>query len=259
MPYYHAIAVLSGGRQKTLPNRSEEQVLSQVVIPFVASGVITAKWGANTQTYQVLEVRIFETAAAWDKRVGPLLDHIGRKRNLWARFQNKAQQLLAKNKPRVFVVMPIQGNKHGNQEDQRINKEFDDRFEAIEHVIAGFDGVAIRIDREHPLEDLVSRIKKEIRGAVFVIADMTDERQSCYFEAGFAEALAKPVIYIASQQSVMRPGINTKIHFDVHMSVQFFTNHIELREKLTESIEKNKVKLFPKDSAADNERSAIFL
>lgn len=57
MPF-HAIASLSGGRQKTIPNRTEEQMLAEVVLPFVSSGVITAKWGATKQSYQVLELRL---------------------------------------------------------------------------------------------------------------------------------------------------------------------------------------------------------
>ncbi len=57
MPF-HAIAVLSGDRQKTIPNRSEGEMLSEVALPFAASGAINLKWGAKTQTYQVLELRI---------------------------------------------------------------------------------------------------------------------------------------------------------------------------------------------------------
>jgi hypothetical protein len=247
MPF-HAIAILSGNRQKTIPNRTEVQLLSEVVLPFVATGVITAKWGSKTQSYQVLELRIYETPTVWDKRTGPLNELLKRKRNQWGRFETKAQKLLGKNKPRVFVVMPIQGEKHGTQEDQRVYREFDERFEAIETVVAGIGGVAIRIDKEHPLEDLVSRIKKEIRDASFVIADLTDERPSCYFEAGFAEALSRPIIYMASKQSVMKPGTPTKIHFDVHMNVHFFTNHKELKEKLTEAVQKNKEQLLSSDS-----------
>lgn len=248
MPF-HAIAVLSGDRQKTIPNRSEEQLLSEVVLPFVASGVITAQWGDKKQSYQVLELRIYETYESWDKRKGPIGDLIKKKKNQFARFETKAQQLLGKNKPRVFVVMPIQGEKHGTQEDQRIYREYDERFEAIEATVAKFGGVAIRIDKEHPLEDLVTRIKKEIRDAAFVIADLTDERPSCYFEAGYAEALPRPVLYVASKQSVMKPGVNTKIHFDVHMNVYFFTNHKELKEKLANAIEKNKARLFKQEKA----------
>jgi len=243
MPY-HAIAILSGDRQKTIPNRSEEQLLSEVVLPFVAGGVITAKWGKKKQSYQVLELRIYETAESWDKRKGPIGDLIKKKKNQFARFQARAKQLLGKNKPRVFVVMPIQGEKHGSQEEQRIYREYDERFEAIEATVAKFGGVAIRIDKERPLEDVVSRIKKEIRDAAFVIADLTDERPSCYFESGFAEALPRPVLYVASKQSVIKPGVNTKIHFDVHMNVHFFTNHKELKQKLADAIEKNKIRLF---------------
>src|SRR6266508_6772421 len=103
MPF-HAIAVLSGNRQKTIPNRSEQQILSETVIPYVVGGVITAKWGAKTQSYQVLELRIYETNDRWDKREGPLGDQIKRKRNQFPRFQAKAQLLLGKNKSRIFVV-----------------------------------------------------------------------------------------------------------------------------------------------------------
>jgi nucleoside 2-deoxyribosyltransferase len=117
--------------------------------------------------------------------------------------------------------------------------------------------VAIRIDREQALEDLVTSIKREIRGSLFLIADLTDERQSCYFEAGFAEALSKPVIYIASKNSVMKPGTPTKIHFDIHMNVQFFTNLNELKEKLTAVIKKNRGKLFRKEQSKDNDALTI--
>jgi hypothetical protein len=73
---FHAIAVLSGNRQKTIPNRTEDRMLSEVILPFVSKGTIAMKWGSSTQTYQVLELRVYETAAAWDKRNGPLTDEI---------------------------------------------------------------------------------------------------------------------------------------------------------------------------------------
>jgi len=243
MPF-HAIATLSGDRQKIIPNCSDVEILSTVVLPFVASRVITRKWGSKTQSYQVLELRIYETKQAWDKRKGPIVKFLKRKKNQYSRFATKAEELLATNKSKVFVVMPIQGEKHGDQDQQRIYGEYDKRFEAIESVVADAGGIAIRIDKEHPLEDLVARIKKEIRGCIFVVADLTDERPSCYFESGYAEALGRPVIYIASKQSVVKPGTPTKIHFDIHMNVQFFSNHGELIEKLRSAIEKNRSHLF---------------
>jgi nucleoside 2-deoxyribosyltransferase len=249
---YHAVAILSGGRQKTLPNKSEEQMLSQIIMPFAANGVVTAKWGSSVQSYQVLELRVYQTKESWDKKAGAFTDLVKGKKNIFSCFENQAKQLLAKNKTRIFLVTPIQGTKHGDQEQQRILKEFDDRFESVEAVLSGFGGIAIRIDREHPLEDLVTTIKRQIRDAQFVIADLTDERQSCYFEAGFAEALGKPIIYVASKNSVMHPGTATKIHFDIHMNVQYFTNHSELKEKLKAVIEKNHDRLFQEEDKRSN-------
>jgi len=219
-------------------------LLSEIVIPFVASSVITAKWGTKLQSYQVLELRIYETKGPWDKRKGALGDQIKGKKNLAARFVERAQKLLSTTKPKVFVITPIQGEKHGDQEQQRIFREFDERFETIEAVISEAGGVAIRIDKEHALEDLVGRIKREIKSAQFLVADLTDERPSCYFEAGYAEALGKPVIYVASKQSVARPGTKTNIHFDIHMNMNFFSNHEELGEKVSSAIAKNHKILF---------------
>jgi len=90
MPF-HAIATLSGNRQKTIPNKSEDQLLSEVVLPFVSNGVITAQWGKSTQSYQVLELRIYETTTKWDKRTGPLSDLTKGKKNQFPRFEAKAR------------------------------------------------------------------------------------------------------------------------------------------------------------------------
>ncbi len=144
--------------------------------------------------------------------------------------------------------MPIQGERFGSQDEQRIFREFDERFEVIESVLGDMDSVAIRIDKEHPLEDVVRRIKDEIQRATFIVADLTDERQSCYFEAGYAEAFGKPVIYIASKESVLAPGTPTRIHCDIHMNINLFTNHEELADKLRAAIEKNREKLFREPS-----------
>lgn len=246
--YYHAIAVLPGGRQKTIANKTEDQVFTDVVLPFVSSGIIQAKWGKKTQSYQVLELRIYKTEDAWFKKGGVALTaFLGNSRNIFASFEKRAQKALGKGAHRVFVIMPIQGEEYGSQDEQRIYHEYDQRFEALERVLGEYECVAIRIDKEYPLGERVNRIKEEIRKAKFIVADLTDERPSCYFEAGYAEALPRPIIYLASKESVIHPATKTKVHFDIHMSVNYFTNHKELEEKLKASIEKNKVKLFSED------------
>lgn len=243
--YHHAIAVLPGARQKSIVNKTEEQIFADIVLPFVSSGFIEAKWGKKAQSYQVLELRIYKTKDAWFKKAGITLEtFLGKSRNIFTKFEGRAQKALGKTVHRVFVIMPIQGEKFGTQDEQRIYREYDERFEVLERVLGEYDCVSIRIDKEHPLEDLVNRIKEEISKAKFIVADLTDERPSCYFETGFAEALRRPVIYLASKESVVQPGKGTKIHFDVHMNVNYFTNHKELEEKLRASVEKNKERLF---------------
>lgn len=244
--YYHAIAVLPGSRQKSIVNKNEEQVFEDVVIPFVSSGVIEIKWGKTAQSYQVLELRIYKTADPWVKKTGTLEDFLWRRKNIFAKFEKRAQKSLGKNKVvhRVFIIMPIQGDQSGSQDKQRIYREFDERFKVLESVLGEFDCVAIRIDKEYPIDELVKRIKEEIDKARFIVADLTDERPSCYFEAGYAEALRRPIIYLASRESVVYPGKQTQIYFDVHMNVNYFVNHRELEEKIRASIDKNKEKLF---------------
>ena len=241
--YYHAIAMLSGDRRKSIVNKSEDDMLTTIVIPYVRDGVIKARWGAKTQSFQVIELRIYKTDVSWAKKSGVTLDDfLKRKRNLFKTFEKRANEALKPPSHRVFVVMPIQGERFGTQDQQRVFREYDQRFETIESVLQDMDCVAIRIDKEHPLEDVVRRIKDEIRRAKFIVADLTDERQSCYFEVGYAEALHKPVIYVASQESVLSPGTPTNIHFDIHMNINMFTNHEELAEKLRATIEKKQRK-----------------
>jgi hypothetical protein len=195
--HFHAIATLPGGRRKSIVNKSEDQMLTEFVIPYVRNGVIKARWGKSMQSYQVLELRIFGTARAWSKPSGIQLDRfIGKAKNRFSAFERRAKNVLGSEVYRVFIVMPIQGEPYGSQDQQRIWKEFDARFETIEALLGKYDAVAIRIDKEHALEELVKRIKDEIGKSQFVIADLTDERPSCYFEAGYAEALKKPVIYV---------------------------------------------------------------
>jgi hypothetical protein len=250
--YYHAIATIPGDRRKSIPNKTEEQMLADFVIPFVSTGVIRAKWGASTMSYQVVTLRIYKTADAWDKKSRITLeDFIGKRKNVFNSFEKRAKRALGTGTWRCFVVMPIQGEIFGNQDQQRIHKEYDERFETIEKCISAYECAAIRIDKEHPLEDIVGRIKSEIKQATFVAADLTDERPSCYFEAGYAEALGKPIIYVASKQSIISPGKETKIHFDIHMNVNFFTNHSELQQKLRSVLDKNRKTIFaPREDAS---------
>ncbi|HEY3326292.1 MAG TPA: hypothetical protein VGK14_03880 [Novimethylophilus sp.] len=60
--------------------------------------------------------------------------------------------------------------------------------------------------------------------------------------------MKKPIVFVASKESVVNPRTATKIHFDIHRNVNYFTNTKELREKLKAALEKNAAKLFVSDS-----------
>lgn len=246
MSYYHVQAVLPGGSRKTVMNKGEAEVMTGFVVPFVATGTITTNWGKKVQRRQALELNVYKTQKPYNKKEGVAFDKFikGRK-NIFGSLSKRAKTQLGPT-TRVFVVMPIAGEKYGDQDQQRIFKEYDERFDAIEEVLGDLDCYAIRIDKEAPLDGLVDRIKEEIRKADFIVADLTDERPSCYFEVGYADALGVPVINIASKQSVVSPGVDTKIHFDIHKNVNFFTNHNELKEKLRTTYNKNQSKLLAK-------------
>lgn len=66
------------------------------------------------------------------------------------------------------------------------------------------------------------RLRVEIRNARFLITDLTDDNSGAYWEAGFAEGLGKPVIYICEKAKFEKE----KTHFDTnhHLTVKWDKN-----------------------------------
>jgi hypothetical protein len=242
--YYQIIASLPGATKKTIINKTETQVM-EYVISFLSNGTIRASWGGKSNSYQVYELRVHKTKAKYNKNTGKTIEKfLSGNQNIYYVFEKRAKQLIEHNEYRVFIIMLIQGKEFGNQNEQRIYKEFDNRFNKIKYMLQKYNSIAIRIDKEFPLEQLVGRIKQEIEDATFIISDLTEERPSCYFEAGYAEALRKNIVYIASEYGIINTSEKTKIHFDVHMNVNFFSNLDEMEKKISAVIEKNHDKLF---------------
>lgn len=258
MAYLHVYAALAGGSTKLVENKSEAEVLSGFVVPFLRDGTITTTWGSKRQTRQALELRIYQTEDPFSKKAGgDFVGFVKGRRNRFPALAAKAEKLTGQHGARVFVVMPIQGDEYGGQEQQRIFAEFDARFTALEETLRKLGCVAIRIDKEQPLDGMVERIKMEIRRAAFVVADLTDERPSCYYEIGYADSYGTPVICVSSQESVLHPGTPTTIHFDIHRQVLMFVNHKQLQGKLRTAFEKNKEILLADRSEAGQQLALI--
>ncbi len=116
-----------------------------------------------------------------------------------------------RNNPRSRVAFMVM--QYDNQDLDRLVK---DVFKpAVSQT--GFD--LRRLD-EKPRAGLIDdRLRVEIRNARFVIADLTDDNEGAYWEAGFAEGLNKPVIFICEKTKFEEK----KTHFDTnhHLTVKW--------------------------------------
>lgn len=64
---------------------------------------------------------MYKTSAAWNKKSGTILDDfLGSKKNVFSAFEKRAKVALGTGAFRAFVVMPIQGEKYGTQDEQRL-------------------------------------------------------------------------------------------------------------------------------------------
>src|SRR6266478_4852346 len=74
-------------------------------------------------------------------------------------------------------------------------------------------GFELRVMNEKQAAGLIdNQIRAAIRGARFVVADLTHDNNGAYFEAGFAEGLDLKVIYTCEEKKFLAK----KTHFDTN-------------------------------------------
>lgn len=92
---------------------------------------------------------------------------------------------------------------------------------AIRPVLRELKLQPLRVDRIEHNEDIDDKIFELLNAADICIADLTFARPSVYYEAGFAFASGKPVIYVVrSDHFLAREGDhagNLRVHFDLQM------------------------------------------
>jgi len=79
------------------------------------------------------------------------------------------------------------------------------------------DGISYDlVDMRHGIRaGIIDNImRQQIRDSAFVIADLTHNNSGAYWEAGYAEGLGKPVVYICEKAKFKR----AKTHFDTNHS-----------------------------------------
>jgi hypothetical protein len=131
--------------------------------------------------------------------------------------------------------LPMRGFMAMKYKDKAIDLVFNTCFtRAAER--AGF--TLLRTDEEPRAGLIDDQIRVDIRRSRFVIADLTrvsdeDYTEGAYWEAGYAEALGKPVIYTC------RTGYQGKVHFDAnhHLTIEWHPDLLKITEdKLTATL-----------------------
>lgn len=94
---------------------------------------------------------------------------------------------------------------------------------------AGFK--PLRVDKDQHIDRIDAKIINEISDSHFVVADVTQQRQGVYFEAGFALGLGRPVIWSVRQDDL------EKVHFDTRQYRHIvWSSPADLQEQLYELI-----------------------
>lgn len=99
--------------------------------------------------------------------------------------------------------------------------------EGIKPALTGAGYRAYRVDRDPHIQRIDAKIEHEIRNSALVVADVTEQRQGVYYEAGFAKGLGLPVIWTVSEEE------KGKLHFDTRQYKHIiWTDEAELQEEL---------------------------
>jgi nucleoside 2-deoxyribosyltransferase len=106
------------------------------------------------------------------------------------------------------------------------DKVLDSAYEGvIKPVVKKFKYSPLRIDEIEDGRSISDQILSELACSEIVLADLTGERPNCYYEAGFAHAMGKEIVFTIKKGSAL--------HFDIagYRFIQWETED-ELRERL---------------------------
>lgn len=128
--------------------------------------------------------------------------------------------LSSQSPARVFVAMSFK---------PELNPAYDDGIKPA--VVNDCRLSCYRIDREEHTEKICDRILADIRRSHIVVADFTNNAAGVYFEAGFALALGKHVIWSVREDQI------GQVHFDTRQYNHIvWKDPIDLRTRLSDRI-----------------------
>lgn len=225
-------------------NLSRDEIISEVVFPFIAKQVTympNPDLGMGLINFAaVIEVHIARTAqgvVGTGNDANTFPDDLERD-EFWSgnncteeilnqvrlvtaddAVMSQLQRFFAPIKPQAFVVMRFG------------DPVLDSAFERVLQPVLAEHGLsALRIDRVQDSQPITDQILDNLASSTLVIAELSGERPNCYYEAGFAQALGKEVILL------IREG--ERVHFDLQ-SNRFIVwkSELDLTAKLRQRLE----------------------
>lgn len=107
--------------------------------------------------------------------------------------------------------------------------DLEDAYDSFKAVCGAKNYSCNKVGDETTAPRLLPELLNRIAGCAFVIVDLSDEKVNVYYELGYADALAKPLIVTAKE--------GTRLPFDVKdIPVIFWKNQKGLREQLSKKI-----------------------
>jgi len=133
----------------------------------------------------------------------------------WLQIENLIKR---NNSKQVFIAMSF-------------NNKMNDAADAIKEAIENCGLKALRMDSKEHNNEISGEILLEIKNSRIVIADITEQRNGVYFEAGFALGHNKSVIWTCKESD------KENIHFDTRQYNHIiWKNEYALRKKLEDRI-----------------------
>jgi nucleoside 2-deoxyribosyltransferase len=110
-------------------------------------------------------------------------------------------------------------------------KDMDNIYNAIYQAVEDAQFIPLRIDKKEHINQISNEIQYEISQSGLIVADVTEQNQGVYFEAGYAIGLNIPVIWTCREDEI------SKIHFDTRQyNTIFWKDENDLYEKLKKRI-----------------------
>jgi hypothetical protein len=238
--WYHAITDF-GDRKRYWWNRTRDDLVNDLLVPMIAKQVKSVKRRGKKSLFNFGSVSYMTVLKTEEKlkrpeegKVPPELKkkEFVNKHNVTEEVVNEVkilsssslsrsvlEQALSEPLKQIFVIMKF-GDRHLDSAYEGVIKPLGEEF--------GFD--VLRVDEIQDSGNISQQILENISKSELILAELSGERPNCYYEAGFAHALGKEMIFAISE--------DYKIHFDLagHRFIEWGTE-AELRTQLRGRLE----------------------